>query len=86
MAEKQDTAGARAHLLRGDDEFRKRQALDELRSFRPRPDDAHIAHQHVDELRELVQRGLADERAHARPPRIIFSTVSGSKKTQLLER
>jgi len=30
MAEKRDATGARAYLLRGDDEFQKRQALDEL--------------------------------------------------------
>ncbi len=32
---------------------------------RPRPDHAHAPLQHVDELRQLVERGAAQERAEA---------------------
>src|SRR3546814_11634386 len=38
---------------------------DELRALGPRADEAHLAAQHVEELRQLVQPRLADERAEA---------------------
>ena len=37
---------------------------------RPRADQRHLAAQHVDEVRQLVDRGAAQERADARDPRV----------------
>src|SRR5215510_14227536 len=48
------------------------EALHELRSFRPRPDEAHVTEQHIDQLRELVQTGAAEDRSHPRDARIGF--------------
>src|SRR5258708_39469880 len=39
---------------------------------RPRTDDAHLAAQHVDELRELVDAELADEATHRRDARVFL--------------
>ena len=41
--------------------------LDKMRDFRTRSDDAHIAFQHVDELRKLVDGQLANQRAEESP-------------------
>ena len=40
------------------------------RQRRPRPDQAHVALEHVDQLRQLVQRPLAQERADPGDPRV----------------
>ena len=40
--------------------------LHELRPLRPRADEAHVAAQHVEDLRQLVDAHLADEAADAR--------------------
>ena len=37
--------------------------LDEHRPFGPRPHDGHISLEHIDELRQFVERGAAHERA-----------------------
>src|SRR5215210_1510484 len=39
-----------------------------LRALRPRPDEAHLAAEHVEELRQLVERRLAEELPDSRPP------------------
>ncbi len=39
---------------------------------RPRPDDRHLAAQHVEELGELVERGASHEGSDARDPRIVL--------------
>src|SRR5215208_6096308 len=46
--------------------------LDEFGALRTRPDDAHIASEHVDELWELVERKLAQRAADARQALIAF--------------
>ena len=43
--------------------------LHQLRDLRPRADDAHVALQHVPEVRQLVQARRAQEAADARQPR-----------------
>ena len=43
----------------------------ELRPLGPRADQAHLADEHVDQLRELVQAEAADEPAQPRAPRIV---------------
>src|SRR5262249_23154158 len=48
------------------------QALHELRSFRPGPDEAHVTEQHIDQLRGLVETGTAADRAHRRDARIVL--------------
>src|SRR5436190_15718257 len=45
--------------------------LDELRALRPRPDHAHVAEEHVEELRQLVERPGADQAAHSGAPGIV---------------
>ena len=40
------------------------------RHRRPRADQRHLAAQHVDEVRQLVERGAAQERADARDARV----------------
>src|SRR4051794_7185771 len=45
-------------------------ALDEPHPLRARPDDAHFAPQHVDELRKLVDREAPQQLAHPRHTRI----------------
>jgi hypothetical protein len=44
------------------------EATDELGTLRSRADDAHLALEHVDKLRELVEVGVAQEPADRRPP------------------
>ena len=44
------------------------EAVGELRSFRPRADQAHVPPQDVDQLGQLVQRGLPQEAADVRAP------------------
>src|SRR5439155_10630234 len=43
--------------------------------MRPRPDDAHAALQHVDELRQLVERGLAQECAELRDAAVVLGRL-----------
>ena len=38
---------------------------------RPRPDQRHLPQQHVEELRELVQRGAPQDASDARDPRVV---------------
>src|SRR5438552_6752659 len=45
----------------------RREHGDELRALRSRPDEAHVAPNDVDQLRKLVERGAADERAEGGP-------------------
>ena len=40
--------------------------LHEMRNFRPRANDAHVAFEHVDELGQFVDGELADQRAEER--------------------
>src|SRR5947207_6089289 len=46
--------------------------LDKLRTFRPRTDEAHLASENIEELRQLVERPGANETADARAARIVF--------------
>src|ERR1700722_4779171 len=46
------------------------QLPDEERTFRTRSDEAHLAPQHVPELRQLVEPGEADETADAGHPMV----------------
>src|SRR3546814_5616359 len=65
--------------------------VDELRALGPRADEAHLAAQHVEELRQLVQPRLADERADAghsvvvggRPARHAIALGIGAHATKL---
>src|SRR3546814_15949397 len=65
--------------------------VDELRALGPRADEAHLAAQHVEELRQLVQPRLADERADAghsvvvggRPARHAIAFGLGAHATKL---
>src|SRR5690606_1158379 len=50
-----------------------RQLGDELRPLRARTDQAHVAAQHVPQLRQLVDAGLADEAAHARDACVLLA-------------
>src|SRR5205085_9681679 len=43
-----------------------RQVVHEMRPLRPRADQRHVAGQHVEQLRQLVEARLADELARAR--------------------
>src|SRR5436190_1430541 len=45
--------------------------LDEDRPLRPRAHQAHVAAEHIDELRKLVEAGAAQECAPARSPRVV---------------
>ena len=45
--------------------------LDFVRQRRPRPDERHVAAQHVPELRQLVEAGLAQNVPDRRDPRIV---------------
>src|SRR5690606_22604527 len=45
--------------------------VDKLRALGPRADKAHVAGQHVEQLRQFVQAGLADEAAHTGGPVIV---------------
>src|SRR3546814_1310283 len=40
-------------------------------------DDAHVATQHVPELRQLIQPGLADEAPDPGDPVVVFSSPTG---------
>src|SRR5690606_21656083 len=53
------------------------QLLDELRSFRTRPDEAHLTSDDIDELRQLVQSVLAQESAPARDARVVLDGPAG---------
>jgi hypothetical protein len=44
------------------------QLVDEIGALRPRTDEAHVAAQHAEDLRQLVDPGGADEAAHAGDP------------------
>src|SRR5882672_4203691 len=44
--------------------------LDELRTLGARSDEAHVAHQHIEELGQLVETSPAEERPHLRHPRV----------------
>src|SRR5215510_16559250 len=46
------------------------QLLDEERAFGARPDEAHLAAQDIDELRNLVQAGFANESADTGDARV----------------
>src|SRR6185312_1410706 len=43
--------------------------------MRPRPHQAHLALKHIEELRQLIERGLAQERADAGHPRIALARL-----------
>ena len=47
---------------------------------RARPDDAHAALQHVDELRQFVQRGAAQEAPERRDARVVARRLAGSER------
>ena len=53
-------------------------ALDELDLLRPRADEAHVAAEHVPELRQLVEARAPQEAADARHPRVVASLNIGS--------
>ena len=59
-----------ARLHREPAELARRVLLDLHAHGRARADDAHVARQHVDEVRQLVQREPAQQRAHARDARV----------------
>ena len=69
VAQRGEVGDARAHaehaLAR-----RGRIVLDVARHLGPRPDQAHAAAQHVDQLRQFVELGAAQQRAHAGDARI----------------
>ena len=44
--------------------------MDELRPLRARPDEAHVPHEDVEELRELVQACPPEEGPDPRHPRV----------------
>ena len=46
----------------------------ELRLFGPWSNQAHIAQQHVDQLRDFVQSELADESADPRDTRVLIGS------------
>src|SRR5205085_2071870 len=46
------------------------QLLDELGALGPRPDEAHITEQHVPQLRDFIDPGLAQETADGGDPGI----------------
>src|SRR6478672_5627440 len=48
-----------------------RELGDEFRALRPRPDEAHVAEQHVDRLGQLVDPQPADPGAHPRHARVV---------------
>src|SRR4051812_27618899 len=48
-----------------------RELIDEVGPLRARADDANLAQEDVDELRELVQREAAHEGTHFRPARVV---------------
>src|SRR5262249_25009137 len=52
--------------------------LDEHRTLGARPDEAHFATEHVDQLRELVERQPAQEPPDRRPPWIIGHRPDGA--------
>ena len=55
------------------------EVADEVRPLRPRPDEAHLALQDVEELRELVDRRAAKELTDGRPAiRFALHTPGGS--------
>ena len=58
----------------------RRVALDVVGMLRPRADQAHLALDHVEQLRQLVELGPAQEAADARDPRI----VAGGHRRALL--
>ena len=61
---------ARAH---GEPQLVPERVLADLaRERRARPHDRHVAREHVPELRELVERGLANELAHARDAGVVL--------------
>ena len=45
--------------------------FDELRALRSWPDDAHVALEDIEKLRQLVERPGADETAHPRSTRVV---------------
>ena len=68
-------------------------ALDELavqlvvrHRVRARADDAHASLQHVDELRQLVERGAAQERAERRDARVVACAPAGSPSPSSVTR
>ena len=57
------------------------QFLDKIRPLRPWAYEAHLAAQHVDQLRQFVDAGRADEAPH---PRDAIVTDAGPARTVLL--
>src|SRR3546814_18492153 len=53
------------------------ETVHELRPLRSWADDAHVATQHVPELRQLIQPGLADEAPDPGDPVVVFSSPTG---------
>src|SRR5579859_4477624 len=51
------------------------EALDELGPLRPRPDQAHVAAEHVQQLGELVQGGVAQEAPDRGAPVLAFDAA-----------
>ena len=73
---------ARAHAQHLVAQLRRIQR-DVARHLRPRADQAHVAAQHVDQLRQLVELGAAQERAGARDARI---GADGERRPALTRR
>ena len=69
-------AGAHAQRLR----VAAGVALDDLPRLRPRPDQRHLAAQHVHELRQLVQRRRAQHPADRRDPRSRWPRPSSRRR------
>src|SRR5437660_48547 len=53
------------------DEVLRLELLDVSRDYRPRPDQAHLALEHIDQLRQFVQAALSQQPSHPRHPRVI---------------
>src|SRR6185312_2443472 len=61
-------------------ECRLGEADDVAHGKRTRPHERHVAEEHVEELRELVDGGGAEEAADAREPRILLHLEHGPRR------
>src|SRR5207302_4243319 len=53
---------------------------------RARPDEAHLTLEHVDELRQLVQRASPQQLAYARDTRIVVELEQSDRLVELAQR
>src|SRR5580704_11463596 len=59
--------------------------IEHVQHERARTDQAHLAHDHVKQLRQLVNAGLAQEAANASNARIILRLEQNALRLQLLQ-